>query len=311
MQSPLETLASFGLENMPTLDVVVLGALELFEQDGIPRLPQLPEGQILIVGSVNAAAAGRIVGEKRNAIFADESDYKDILAKSNSVQAAVLISASGGKHAIEIARHLKQKNIRTILITHNLNALAKEYIEPADVVIFPKNREPYTYNTSTYLGVILASTQEDPHAIRSYIENTVAPAIPENLTNFDAFYITVPSHFRHMVPMLMAKFDELFAPRVSGRVFTVDHAKHATTVVKSSTEFFISLGEDKILFGPPENRLVIPLPPNASYGFLMAVSYYVIGCIQKQHPPYFKEGIVEYCNRASTLFGQEISPIVE
>lgn len=309
--STLDALRGFNINNLPTLDIAVLGALELFEQNGVPKLPSLPEGQILIVGSVNAGAAGRIIGENRNALFADESNYKDVLLQSTSIQAALLISASGGKHAVDIAKHFKLRGVRTILLTHNKDALAKEYVEPADVVVFPKNREPYTYNTSTYFGVILASTQEDSHAIRSYIENAVAPVIPETLENYDAFYITVPSHFRHMVPMLMAKFDELFAPRVSGRVFTVDHAKHATTVVRSPTEFFISFGEDRILFGAPENSLIIPLPPNASYGFLMAISYYVIGCIQKQHPPYFKEGILEYCKRASALFGQEINPIVE
>ncbi len=309
--SHLETLASFSLENLPTLDVAVLGALELFERDGVPKMPPLPEGRVLIVGSVNAAAAGRIIGENRSALFADESDYKEILARTNSIQVTLLISASGGKHAIEIAKHFKQHGVRTILITHNPEALAREFIAPADVVVFPKNREPYTYNTSTYLGVILANTREDPHAIRSYIENSIAPTVPNNFADYDAFYITVPSQFRHMVPMLMAKFDELFAPRVSGRVFTVDHAKHATTVVQSPKEFFISFGDDNILFGPPEHRLTIPLPPNASYGLLMAASYYIIGCIQKQHPPYFKEGVVDYCKRASTLFGQEINPIVE
>ncbi len=309
--SSLDVLKEFTIANLPTLDVATLGALELFERDGIPKLPHMPEGQVLIVGSVNAAAAGRIVGENRNALFADESDYKEVLARATTVQAAVLISASGGKHAIEIAKHFKKHGIRTILITHNRDALAKEFVASTDIIVFPKNREPYTYNTSTYLGVILASTQEDPHAIRAYIENIVGPAMPENFASYDAFYITVPSNFRQMVPMLMAKFDELFAPRVSGRVFTVDHAKHATTVVSSPTEFFISFGDDKVLFGPQENRLVVALPPNASYGFLMAVTYYVIGCIQKQHPAYFKEGIVEYCQRASELFGQEISPIVE
>ncbi len=311
MASSLTELESFGIENLPTLDLAVLGALELFEQKGVPKLPLLPEGQLLIVGSVNAAAAGRIIGQNRNAFFADESDYKDVLAKTNSIQAAVLVSASGGKHAVEIAKHFKQHSIRTILITHSQDALAKQFVSPTDVILFPKNREPYTYNTSTYLGVILASTQEDPYAIRAFIENSVAPIVPVTFSKYDAFYITLPSNLRHMVPMLMAKFDELLSPRVSGRVFTVDHAKHATTVVQSPTEFFISFGEDKVLFGPPESRLVIPLPPNASYGFLMAVSYYVIGCIQKQHPPHFKDGIVDYCKRASALFGQEIKPIVE
>jgi hypothetical protein len=309
--SSLDTMNEFTLENLPTLDSAVLAALELFEAVGVPKMPRLPEGQILIVGSVNAAAAGKIVGERRNAIFADESDYAEVLATTNSIQAALLISASGGKHAIEIAKHFKQRSIRTILITHNNNALAREFIESSDVFIFPKNREPYTYNTSTYLGVILASTQEDPHAIRAYIENSIAPVIPDTFADYDAFYITLPSPFRHVVPMLMAKFDELFAPRVSGRVFTVDHAKHATTVVESPKEFFISFGEDEVLFGPADRRLVIPLPPSVSYGLLMAASYYVIGCIQKQHPPYFKEGIVDYCRRASALFGQEISPIVD
>jgi hypothetical protein len=311
MESRLIELQTFSHANLPTLDVAVLGALELFERDGIPKLPVLPEGQILIVGSVNAAAAGRIIGQNRNALFADESDYMDVLAKNRAIEVALLISASGGKHAIEIAKHFKRNGVRTILITHNPNALAKEFVAPTDFVVFPKNREPYTYNTSTYLGVILASTQEDSREIRTYIENTITPLVPDNFAKYDAFYITVPSRFRHMVPMLMAKFDELFAPRVSGRVFTVDHAKHATTVVTSPTEFFISFGEDKVLFGPPENQLVVPLSPNASYGFLMAVSYYIIGHIQKQHPPYFKEGVVEYCKRASALFGQEISPIVE
>lgn len=311
MESALKTLETFGLENLPTLDIAVLGALELFARDGIPKLPTLPEGQILVVGSVNAGAAGRIMARNRNALFADESDYKEVLARANTVQVAVLISASGGKHAVEIAQYFKQHRVRTILLTHNLNALAKQYVDPIDVVVFPKNREPYTYNTSTYLGVILASTQEDPKAIISYIENRIVPKLLENFAQYDAFYITLPSQLHLLVPMLLAKFDELFAPKVSGRVFTVDHAKHATTVVPSATELFISFGEDKIVFGPEGQNLVIPLPPNASYGLLMAVTYYVIGAIQKQHPPYFKENIVAYCERASSLFGQKIDPIVE
>ena len=311
MGSSIATLKSFGIENMPTLDVAVFGALELFAERGVPQLPTLPEGQMLVVGSVNAATTGRIIGEHRNAIFADESDYKEVIASAQMIQAALLISASGGKHAVEIAQRLKAHNIRAILITHNSDAPAKQFIDPKDVLVFPKNREPYTYNTSTYLGVIFASTGEDPAAILRYTEEFVAPKIPENLASYNAFFITVPPRFRHVAPMLLAKFDELFGARVSGRVFTVEHARHATTVIPSPTEFFISFGEEKVLFGPPERQLVIPLPPNANHGCMLAVSYYVIGAIQKQHEPYFKENIVEYCRRASEQFGQVINPIVE
>ncbi len=311
MGSHMQQLETFGLGNLPTLDIAVLGALELFSEAGVPKLPQLPEGQILIVGSVNAAATGRIVGANRNALYADESDYKEALGGTQTVQAALLISASGAKHAVEIAKYMKERGVRTILLTHNESAPAKEFISPTDIVVFPKNREPYTYNTSTYLGVILANTQEDPRAIQSFIDNQLAPQIPDNFASFDAFFITVPSRFRHAVPMLYAKFDELLAPKVSGRIFTTEHAKHATTVIPSDTEYFISIGEDKLTFGPPERQLVIPLPPNAGYGFLLSVAYHIVGMIQKQHPPYFKEYIVTYCERASKLFGQKIEPIVE
>lgn len=306
MVSNREILSSFSLEEMPTLDVAVLGALELF-QEYVPELPTLPEGRVLIVGSVNAAATGKVLGQKLDAVFADESDYKEVLEKS-APSAALLISASGGKHAVPIARHFKEKGVRTILITHSENAPAAQFLEPNNVVVFPKNREPYTYNTSTYLGVILASTKENPKIISEFIETIVAPSLPSNLSEYDAFYMTVPSRFNLAVPMLLAKFDELFAPRVSGRVFTVDHAMHATTVVPSDTECFIHFGENPGI--APKGSLQIPLPENADYATLIAITYYVIGVIQSQHPPYFKENIVSYCDRASKLFGQNISPIV-
>jgi len=44
---------------------------------------------------------------------------------------------------------------------------------------------------------------------------------------------------------------------------------------------------------------------------MMAVSYYIIGKIQKAHPPYFKDNIVEYVKKASEAFGHEIKAIVE
>lgn len=310
MDSYVKVLETFSLDSLPSLDIAVLGALELFARDGVPKLPELPTGQILIVGSVNAAATGRIVGANRNALYADESDYKDVLGGIQTVQAAFLISASGAKHAVEIAKFMKERGVRTVLLTHNHNAPAKEFVPASDVAVFPKNREPYTYNTSTYLGVILANTQEDPHAIQAFIENQLAPRMPENFAAFDAFYIAVPPQFRHAVPMLYAKFDELLAPKVSGRIFTTEHAKHATTVIPSDTEFFISIGHEQS-FGPSERQLTVPLPPNAGYAFLLAVSYYIIGTVQKQHPPYFKANIVEYCKRASDLFGQQINPIVD
>ena len=43
----------------------------------------------------------------------------------------------------------------------------------------------------------------------------------------------------------------------------------------------------------------------------MAIAYFVIGKIQKDQPPWFKNNIAAYCQKASRIFKQEIKPIVE
>jgi len=47
------------------------------------------------------------------------------------------------------------------------------------------------------------------------------------------------------------------------------------------------------------------------YGAMLAVSYFVVGNIQKANPPYFKNGIEAYVATASKIFGQTLTPIVE
>ena len=72
----------------------------------------------------------------------------------------------------------------------------------------------------------------------------------------------------------------------------------------------ILFGEENSTWGKPENRFFVPLPGKADYGAMMAVAYYVIGQIQKKHPPYFKENIESYVKEVSTIFKQAIDPIV-
>ncbi|MCL4357545.1 hypothetical protein M1512_01455, partial [Patescibacteria group bacterium] len=46
------------------------------------------------------------------------------------------------------------------------------------VHVFPKNRETYTYNTSTYMSMILSYTRENPSQIKRFIlENTATLAL--------------------------------------------------------------------------------------------------------------------------------------
>ena len=294
------------------LDVCVLNALKLFIREGLPSLSLGNFTRPLVVGSGNAAATGRILLEDQDAVFADESTYEKVLDAVKSIDGAILISASGGKHAPIIAEELKKRKLETRLLTCNPNAPAKKNIDPKRVFVFPHLPEPYTYNTSTYMSMILAKTQEDPQEILDHIENTVNQSLSTLTTplrDFDAFYFIVPEKFDGIRQMLTTKFVELFSRRIARDVFTSEQAKHATTLVPTERELFVSLGYQNKLWG--QHRLNIPLPENANYGAIMAVGYYVIGKIQAAKPPWFKESVARYCKTAAKWFGNELPTIVE
>ncbi len=294
----------FDKSQIKDLDDIVISALELFSRQRPPSL-EIPEfRRPLVVGSGNAIATGKILFHDRDAVFADESTLKETLNSHKDIDGAFLISASGGKHAPGIVKELRKRKLQTMLLTCNPDAPVGRLV--SKIYVFPKQAEPYTYNTSTYLGMVLAKTGEDPKKILEHIKRM---KIPQNLREYDAFFFTVPEQFDLVGEMLVTKFDELFGPMVSGRTFTLEQAKHAKTVIESDEELFVSFGEKNRLFGA--KRLDIPLPRNAGYGAMIAVGYYVIGKIQKQHPPYFRESIEAYCKRASKLFGQDIRPMVE
>jgi hypothetical protein len=293
----------FDNPQLKGLDEIVISALSLFSSQMPPKLEPLDFKRPLVVGSVNAAATGRIIFSDTDAVFADVSSYKQMLDSVKGIDGAILVSASAAKSAPGIAKELRKRNLRIVLITNNPEAPAKKFVEKT--YLLPKQPEPYSYNTSTYLGMMLSKTGEDPRKILEHIRKL---KIPQDLGEYDSFFLIVPEEFTLMREMFVTKFDELFGPRVSGRAFTLEQAKHAKTIIESEKELFISFGEKNKLFG--SKRLDVPLPKNAGYAAMMAVGYYVIGKIQSQHPPYFKESIEAYCKRASKIFGEKIEPII-
>lgn len=304
-------LQKFDLHSLPDLDVVTLGALELMNQTRLPQVDFDLFKRPLVVGSGNAAVTGKLLFSDIDAVFADESSYMQKLDSVDTIDGAVLISASGSKHAVEIAEELKRRSLPVMLLTNNQSAPAKEIVGEVHTYVFPKNREPYTYNTSTYMGMLLSKTGENPEELHDFVLNTVNKALPANLCEYDAYYLTVPDTFTLVREMFATKFDELFGPRLMGRIFTLEQTKHAKTVIPMEKELFISFGERNEHFGLHNNRLYIPLPERADFVAMMAIGYYVIGKIQKGKPGYFKGRIAEYCREASDIFGKEITPIVE
>lgn len=311
-ESSLQTLDTFTLENIPDLDIVVLGALKLFESQTPPQIDTTKYKRPLVVGSGNAEATGRIIFEKIDAVFASESTYESKLQNIPAIDGVVLISASGAKHAPIIARRAKELGKSVMLITTTQESEAAHMLdfEHGDSeYIFPKNREPYTYNTSTYMGMILGSTGEDVSSIIHFIQERVETLDFSKFRAANKYYLIVPTYFSGIIRMTQLKFTELFGRIIAHDIETSEYVKHATTVIPSD-EIFISFGYENTTWGNESMRLHVPLPENAGYVAMMAISYYVIGKIQKVNPPYFKENIEKYTQEISQIFGETINPIV-
>jgi hypothetical protein len=310
------------LEKFMNLDECVLRALYLFEKAGLPDLDLGDYKRPLVVGSGNAAVTGRILLEGTDAVFSDESTYEKKLDACSDIDGAILISASGEKHAPIIASELKRRGLETRLLTCNPDASAIPIVGEANSFVFPRQCEPYTYNTSTYLGMILAKTKEDPALIRQFIKEGIEKKVPDNLAEYSGFYFLLPEKFDDLREMFLTKFDELFAPMVFGRAFTMEQSKHAKTVIKPDSEhreLIVSLGysdedwlSEKGKVPLQYNAEVLNLPPqlDASYGSAMAIGYYFIGKIQSQKPPYFRDCIQDFCERSSRSSGKVVRPIV-
>ncbi len=309
-------MSNFDPKSLIDLDQCVVNALNLFLDPGTqfpkPNLRQFQRP--LVVGSGNAIATGRIIFDSYDAVFADEGGYKGKLDAIKSIDGVVLLSASGGKHAPIIAKDVKATGRKIVLFTCNPSPLAKNDV--SELHVFPSQPEPYTYNTSTYMGMLMACMIDDPRAearkILDHIRNVVDPTLQKwgkRLGDFNAFYLLVPEEFDLIRIMLATKFVELFARRIARDVFTWEQSKHATTVVETPKELFLAFGRENTTFG--KDRLNIPLPENATYPAIMATGYYVIGKLQAQKPAWFKEGVESFAQRASKLFGQKIEPIVK
>ncbi len=317
--SPLDTLKEFSLDNIPDLDVVVDGALLMLSTATLPEV-EVSFKRPLVIGSGNAESTGRIIFRDTDAVFANETNFEEVIERAGEIDGAVLISASGSKHSVNIAKRLEELQIPSILFTNNTDAPAGSFMEKEHVRVFPRNREPYTYNTSTYISMILAKTKEDPHAILSHIESNNKVGV--DLAHFNGFTFVLPPNITLIAPMLRTKFDELFGTKLSPRFFTPEEIKHAKTIVPDERELFIYVGMEELGWGEEGRKIELTLTNKETVGgslttelpglaAALATCYHFIGQIQRAHPPYFKDNIESYCKDISNIFGQEISPIVE
>ncbi len=295
----------------PTLDTIVLSTIDLYAQQvDLPGLDLSGFNTPLVVGSGNGYYTGRILFRNLGAFFATESEVEAKLANIASITDVVVISASGEKHAPIILNTAKQHQKKTLLISSSAKSSGRDIAD--HTIVMPKIREPYTYNTSTYFGYMLAETPDlDLTALREFIIGTLENEIAKiNFANYSSFFIVIPNEFVLLREMFETKFIELFGRKVARDIFSYEQMKHATTVVQDDNELFLCFGNQTgIEYG--KNQINLPIFDSTSYAAMMLVGYYLIGRIQGAFPAYFMDSIEQYCERAKVQSGFNIAPWVE
>ena len=291
--------------NLPNLDETVIAALNFFSKNKPPRLNLKQFSFPLVVGSGNAFNTAQIIFSEMPAIIANESNFKKTLSayknliKNKTIKHAIIISASGEKDSVWETRLAKKFGLKTILLTCNPESTAAQLAD--NVIAYKKLPEPYTYNVSTYLGIILSASAEEARHIKDFI---VKLKLSKDLKKYSSYSFILPDEFAAVAPMLEIKRNELFGPYVSLRAFSFGEARHAKFVNNSNKELVISFGENKY-FGLKTNRLEIKMPKDLKSGLVMALAYYLIGKIQTSKPAYFKKNIATFCKNGPLAYGSK------
>lgn len=289
---------------LKTLDDIVGNALDFFSKNQPEILKPSDFKFPLVVGSGNAYNTGKIIFKK--AIYATESDFKELihnyepLIKNHTISEVIVISASGEKDSVWELELAKKSGLKTVLITCSKDSSATKIAD--QVFVYHKLPEPYTYNTSTYLGMIIGASGEKAEDIKKVIKKI---KIPRKFKQYQAYSFILPDKFGNLAPMLDIKRHELFGPKVSLRAFSFGEARHAKFVIRDKKELVISFGKN-LYFGDPGSRFEINLPDNAGYGTVMALTYHLVGLIQKSKPDYYKKNIERFClNDGPRAYGSD------
>lgn len=291
---------------LPDLNVSVLAGLNFFLKNKPIQINFKKQAPGFVVGSVNAFNTGRMIFGDKPVFFADEGNFLSQLKiyrpliKAGTIKEAIIISASGEKDSIWEIKAAQAAGLKTTLLTCNANSTGAKLADRS--FAFQKSPEPYSYNFSTYLGMILSLTKENPQKIKDFLKKI---KIPKNLSHYRYFTFILPDRFRPIVDMINVKDDELFGPYSSLRAYSEGNARHAKFICPSAKELVISFGPNKF-FGQPKNRWAIAWPKQANYGLALAASYYIVGFIQASRPPYFKKGLPDYCQKTGPKpYGQK------
>src|SRR4030042_1876324 len=162
-----------------TLDYYVKKALDFIKKKRKLTI-ELPESSYTLVGgSTTGLLAGRIVYRFAGRSFSHAKEVlaqSEIDAKRNILEDVTIVSATGSRQVVPIARYALDKGLRVNAILCNENSeLEENFGGRINALTFSALKEPPTINTSTYGSMIQAVTQEKLSEIREVIESLKKP----------------------------------------------------------------------------------------------------------------------------------------
>ncbi len=157
------------------LDFYVTDVLSNLEKWVYPKLEIKKDDKNLFLGSGSAGSVAKIFAEKFNGIALDASNYKRFLKETvnKNFASIYVINASGGKDGYNMAKFIREMDLKPNLITCNENAPAGKFVDKMFVI--PSLIEPPTYNVSTYSSMIYWLFRENIREIKDLIDKLEVP----------------------------------------------------------------------------------------------------------------------------------------
>jgi len=255
-------------EKIRHLDYYVLKTLESLKSWNYPKLEIKRDDTNLFLGSGNAGCVCELFVERFNGIALNVSEYKQFFKRVIRKEFASIniISASGGKDAVNMAFFLKERGLEANLITCNQTPPAQKFIKKENIFVFPSFVEPPTYNVSTYSSMIYWLFKENIEEIKDFIKKIKVP----NLRKYQYIFFLSSDKYKVIAEMASRKVAETLEG------------------IGSNGDGF-SNGTHGMLRQPNKNRLIFCLHQKYdlgeniyqlnfdSYLGLMLGTYYIIG----------------------------------
>ena len=296
-------------KKIETLDYYVRQALDFFEENKNPILELPKSSHTLVVGSQTGLLAGRIIYRFAGRSFSHAKEVlaqSEIDAKRNILEDVTIVSATGSRQVVPIARYALDKGLRVNAILCNENSeLEENFGGRINALTFSALKEPPTINTSTYGSMIQAVTQENLSEIRQVIESLKEPR--GGYGRFKAFSVIFTDSMPEVAEMVDWKLRGENIGRCIGSMSThLTNYMHGAAINDAKKELYIGVGlsqEEKKVFEQvlkpvdKERKYYIDVPDGFGPLGFMLLGYSLVGRIQKNYPG-FQNNIGIYKQRA-------------